>query len=73
VSPQGLLAGNSVGAGGEARDSPIRLTGWAADVALARNADIPAIRFSGNFGRQPTVQDSCAHQILSALRGAVPI
>jgi hypothetical protein len=38
--------------------------------ALARDVDIPAIRFSRNFGRQPTVQDLCAHQILSALRGA---
>jgi hypothetical protein len=38
--------------------------------ALARNADMPAIRFSGDFGRQPAVQDSCAHQILSALRSA---
>jgi hypothetical protein len=38
--------------------------------ALARNVDIPAIRFSRNFGRQPAFQNSCAHQILSALRGA---
>jgi hypothetical protein len=38
--------------------------------ALARNADIPAIRFSVDFSRQPAVQDSCAHQILSALPDA---
>jgi hypothetical protein len=59
----------------KARDSPIKSGEQAGQLmfALARDVDIPAIRFSGNFGRQPTVQDSCAHQILSALRGAVPI